>query len=140
MNLVFADTVFWVARINPNDKHHQEAESAQSKVGTSLIVTTDSVFGEVFALLSGRHAIRMGAISLFRSLDSSPNVRLVRQHVGLFNRAMDRYERQGSESSSLVDCISMVVMDDYGITEVLTADADFEKAGYKRLMQNPGER
>ena len=40
---------------------------------------------------------------------------------------------------SLVDCISMVVMDELDITEVLTADRDFELEGYTRLMRNPRE-
>ena len=42
-------------------------------------------------------------------------------------------------ADSLGDCISMVVMDELDITEVLTADRDFELEGYARLMRNPRE-
>ena len=139
MALVFADTVYWVARINPLDKHHHEAGHAFGRLTNPVLVTTDSVFGEVLALLSGKRTLRPGAVSLFRSVDSNPNVHLVRQHAGLFDRALERYRLQQDATASLVDCLSMEVMDDFGISEVLTADGDFEEAGYTRLMRNPNE-
>lgn len=53
--------------------------------------------------------------------------------------ALARYESRADSAYSLVDCISMEVMDDFDITEVLTADHDFELEGYTRLMRNPRE-
>ena len=139
MRYVFADTVYWIALANPNDKHNAEAKLAESKLGDAAVVTTDSVFGEVLASLSEKQEIRKGALLLLRSALVHPNMEVVHQHAGLFNRAIERYERQGDRTASLVDCISMEVMDDYKITEVLTADRDFERAGYTRLMHNPNE-
>ena len=139
MTLIFADTVYWVARVNPNDKHFSEAQRAYAELTNPIVVTTDSVFAEVLALLSEKKSIRSGAIELYRSLERNPNIVLVRQHSGLFNRAVDRYANQVEETASLVDCMSMEVMDDYEINQVLTADKDFELAGYSRLMRNPSE-
>ena len=41
---------------------------------------------------------------------------------------------------SVYDDAVFPVNDDLGITEVLTADRDFELEGYTRLMRNPRER
>jgi predicted nucleic acid-binding protein len=34
----------------------------------------------------------------------------------------------------LTDCISFVIMQDYGVTEAFTADRHFEQAGFIRLL------
>ena len=139
MKYVFADSVYWFALINQRDEHNAEAKRAERELGNVTVVTTDSVFGEVLALLSRRRDLRAGALQLLRNARNHPNMEIVHQHAGLFNRAIERYERQGDRTASLVDCISMEVMDDYRIMEVLTADRDFERAGYIRLMRHPNE-
>ena len=139
MKYVFADSVYWFALINQQDEHNAEAKRAERELGNVTVVTTDSVFGEVLALLSRRRDLRAGALQLLRDARNHPNMEIVHQHAGLFNRAIERYERQGDRTASLVDCISMEVMDDYKIMEVLTADRDFERAGYIRLMRHPNE-
>jgi predicted nucleic acid-binding protein len=35
----------------------------------------------------------------------------------------------------LTDCISFIVMREYGLTDVLTADRHFEQAGFKILLE-----
>ena len=139
MRYVFADTVYWIALANPNDKHNAEAKRAESELGDATIVTTDGVFGEVLASLSEKLQLREGALQLFYSALDHPNMEVVRQHAGLFNRAIERYANQEDRTASLIDCISMEVMDDYKITDVLTTDTDFQRAGYARLMRNPNE-
>ena len=124
---------------HPNDTHHLEALRVTQETRGAFFVTTDSVFGEVLALLSRNAAARESALRLFHDALSNENIDVVRQHAGLFNRAVERYAEQDDRTASLVDCISMEVMDDYGIQEVLTADRDFERAGYTRLMRNPSE-
>jgi hypothetical protein len=43
MSRVFADTVYWVARINPRDQWH----AAYQAVSGQALVTTDEVLDEV---------------------------------------------------------------------------------------------
>ena len=139
MKHVFADSVYWIGLADPHDQHHQEALRAEEELDNAIIVTTDSVFEEVFASLRGKHELRSAAINLLNEIRDHPNVEFVHQHVGLFNRAVARYGDRLDKTYSLVDCISMEVMDDYAITDVLTADRDFEREGYTRLMHNPNE-
>ena len=54
MEEVFAESSYWIARINPNDKYHENAKQAMSELRNVKIVTSDSVWCEVFAKFS-RH-------------------------------------------------------------------------------------
>ena len=140
MRSVFADTVFLAGKANRDDPHHRTALAAEAALGDAEIVTTDAVFTEVLALLRRTPILRAAAARLVRELSADPRVRVVRLNQRLFERGLARYEGRPDSAYSLVDCISMVVMDDFGITEVLTADRDFELEGYTRLMRNPRER
>jgi len=48
----------------------------------------------------------------------------------LFDRALVLYESRADKEYSLVDCMSMVVMRDRGITHVLTNDHHFSQEGF----------
>ena len=140
MRRIFADTVFLVGKANDTDPHHESALAAEAALGEAQIVTTDVVFTEVAALLRKAPDLRASAVTLIREMLNSREVLVVRVNDELFERGLARYERRRDSEYSLVDCISMEVMDDLGITEVLTADRDFELEGFTRLMRNPRER
>lgn len=139
MRRVFADTVFWIGLISAKDSHHAGARDAQQQLGDARLITTDSVFGEVLAHLSPGPNLRRSAVEIVHWAMGHPNIDVVHQDAHLFNRAVVRYAMRLDKTYSLVDCISMEVMDDYAITDILTADRDFEREGYTRLMRNPNE-
>ena len=139
MRRIFADTVFLVGKANSNDLHHESALAAEAALGDAQLVTTDVVFTEVAALLRKDPDRRIRAVKLIREMLESREVLVVRVNDDLFERGLARYESRRDSEYSLVDCISMEVMDDLGITEVLTADRDFELEGFSRLMRNPRE-
>jgi hypothetical protein len=43
MRKVFADTLYWVATVRPNDAYAQAAMEARQAIGSCVIVTTDEV-------------------------------------------------------------------------------------------------
>jgi len=51
VNLVFADTVYWVALINPKDEWRNQARSASMLLRDTQIVTTNSILIEVLNFL-----------------------------------------------------------------------------------------
>jgi predicted nucleic acid-binding protein len=53
----------------------------------------------------------------------------------LFIAALDLYEQRRDKEYSLVDCASMVIMRQRGITHVLTNDHHFTQAGFTILNQ-----
>jgi predicted nucleic acid-binding protein len=73
-------------------------------------------------------------VEFIRNLQSNSRVKIVSPSQDLFDRGLDLYSTRQDKSWSLTDCISFVVMQNQGLTEALTADHDFEQAGFTVLM------
>jgi len=43
MRKVFADTLYWIATVKPDDPYEAAAREARQEVGPCIIVTTDEV-------------------------------------------------------------------------------------------------
>jgi predicted nucleic acid-binding protein len=101
-------------------------------------VTTHEVFLEVLASVSRVPHLRRLAVETIRSVKAAPErfrIRIVPLSEYRFLRGLDRYARRPDKSYSLVDCISMVVMEEEGITEALTNDHHFEQEGFTILIR-----
>src|SRR5438034_11717978 len=77
--MLFADTFYWVALLNPGDAYHARVKSLGSGLGTARLVTTDEVLTEVLNWFSrsGRHWRGEAAI-LIHDLRSDPDVARLR--------------------------------------------------------------
>jgi len=53
---------------------------------------------------------------------------------GAFADGFELYSERQDKDWSLTDCISLAVMKERGLTEVLTGDHHFEQAGVKALL------
>ena len=135
MNLIFVDTVYWVATGRPGDQWAEAARRARASLGAVRLVTTDEVLSEFLAALSaGGPAVRRAAVEMVRAIHSDPNVRVVPQTRETFLKALERYERRLDKEYSLTDCSSMNAMDSEQITQVLTHDHHFGQEGYMVLI------
>ncbi len=133
---IFADTVFWFGLINPEDYWHQSAQQASEALNGITVVTTEGVLSELLALASRPQTpVRRDAADLVYSLQRSSEHIIIPQTHELFQRGLDLYARRAASTLSLQDCISMIVMRDRNITDVLTADAEFRGFGFRLLMQ-----
>ena len=56
------------------------------------------------------------------------------------NKALQCYKMRTDKEWGITDCISFVVMEEYGLTEALTADKHFRQAGFKALLLQDGEK
>jgi hypothetical protein len=52
----------------------------------------------------------------------------------IFDRAVALYSERPDKDWGLTDCISFVVMQDHGLTQVLAFDRHFEQAGSGQLL------
>lgn len=130
MNPAFADTVYWVARINPRDQWHATYRAVHGRE----IVTTDEVLDEVLAHFSAfGPAMRSRVVAIIRQVLAHPDIEVVPQSRPSFLDALALYEARPDKDYSLTDCSSMVTMRSRGITEVLTRDVHFTQEGFSLL-------
>ena len=152
MTEVFADTVFWFGRLNPDDPWHEPARRAVNALGDSTtIVTTEGVLSELdahgFTTVKGvlsetltlaarpQTLLRRQALDLVRDLQRDEDVIILPQTHDLFQRGLDLYARRTASTLSLQDCISMIVMRERGINDILTGDAEFRGFGFSLLLE-----
>lgn len=127
MSRVFADTVYWVARINPRDQWH----AAYQAVSGLALVTTDEVLDEVLAHFSAfGPMMRCRAAAIIRQILIHPDIEVVPQSRQTFLRGLTLYEARPDKDYSLTDCVSMETMRQQRIASILTRDAHFAQEGF----------
>jgi uncharacterized protein len=134
MKPVFADTVYYLALTNPRDQYAGPATRFTSGF-SGAFVTTAWVLTEVANSLT-RGADRALFLELYRDLAEDHRVTIVPPDQDLFEQAIEFYAQRPDKEWSLTDCISFIVMREYGLTDALTVDHHFEQAGFKVLLQH----
>lgn len=133
MKPVFADTVYFLALLNPVDQFHGQAR-ALSVNSPGPLLTTEFVLTEVGDALS-RPQNRSQFDRLLRLLRAQRDVTVIPATAGLFREGCELHTTRPDKEWSLTDCTSFVVMAKEALTEALTSDHHFEQAGFHRLMR-----
>jgi predicted nucleic acid-binding protein len=130
---VFADTLYWLAIFLPGDAWSDAARAAD--VSGALLVTTEEVLTEFLTAVSahGDH-IRRLACRLVREILNDSEIEVISQSHESFLGGLALYERRPDKQYSLVDCISMNVMRQRAVQEILTNDRHFSQEGFVRLL------
>jgi uncharacterized protein len=133
--MLFADTFYWLALLNPGDAFHARVTSFGSALGTARLVTTDEVLTVVLNWFSRSGPYWRGqAASLIHDLRSDPDVDVLPQTRADFDAALALYEARPDKGYSLTDCRSMIVLRALSLTEVLTNDHHFTQEGFTILF------
>ncbi|MCY7376105.1 MAG: PIN domain-containing protein [Pyrinomonadaceae bacterium] len=135
MKQTFADTSYWVAYLKENDQWTTAAEKALGKIGSSEIVTTESVLIEVLNYFSEyRPEIKKFVVASIEALLADENVLVLQHRHEDFLKALQFYKSRLDKGYSLTDCISMNAMREFGIAEILTNDTHFQREGFTKLF------
>lgn len=134
MTPVFADASYYVALLSPRDQHHRDAVRVSDDLRRPIVVT-EFVLTEVANALAPIES-RGRAAALWTHLQSDPSVSIVAATAELIAKARELYSNRPDKEWSLTDCISLVVMEEQGLTEALTADHHFEQAGFTALLRS----
>lgn len=129
----FIDTVHLLALINPADSWRVKAMECAARIKGPL-VTTDAVLVEVADALC-RADRRSWAVLAIRDIREDKAITCVPMDSLLFSRGLDLYASRSDKDWSLTDCISFVVMKEWGIEQALTSDVHFIQAGYRALLR-----
>ena len=136
MRVVFADTGYWIAILNPNDELHEKAQAVTVQLGPCQIVTTEMVLVELLNFFSGwGEHIRKIAATTVRDLKNSPSVEVVAQTSSQFEVAVERYTSRLDQRWSATDCASFQLMEERYMKEALAHDDDFQQAGFVALLR-----
>jgi predicted nucleic acid-binding protein len=121
---VFADTLYWIALMNPRDQWRDRALAASQSLRDACLVTTEEVLTEVLNGLSaaGPH------------MRADASVEIVPQDHQTFEFGLALYRQRADKTYSLTDCISMQTMRRLGIQEALTHDHHFTQEGFVILL------
>ena len=139
MKLYLADTWYFIALLSIRDSHHHSAMALERMVKkTALVATHEGVLTELLAFFAETGAYnRTRAVAYVRSLLGDEGVIVFESNRDLFLAALSLYERRRDKEYSLVDCMSMHVMQAHGITHVLTNDHHFRQEGFEVLSDAP---
>jgi len=133
---VFADAGYWIALIDPRDQSHAMAVRVTLDLGNATLMTTDEVLTEVLNFFSGAGApVRRQAAALVRRISQDDAVEIHEQTHASFLNGLELFEARLDKGYSLTDCISMAVIKEAGLREVLTPDNHFRQAGFVFLLR-----
>ena len=137
MSEVFVDSLFWVASLFPRDQWHEQALTAREILqNDTTLVTTREFLTEFLAAASRSGPTgRQAAVNMVRTILNDETVIVIPQSPELFARGLDLYEQRLDQRYSLADCISMIVMRERGIHEILSHDRDFAAEGFVTLIR-----
>jgi uncharacterized protein len=132
VKVVFADSFFFLAALNPADTRHARA-IAWSTAYQGDLVTTAWVITEVAdAFVKPRH--RRVFREFYKALLVDPRVKIISPEPSLWQRGLELFFDRPDKEWSLTDCISFAVMRDKNITQALTGDRHFQQAGFVALL------
>lgn len=139
MRTVFADTSYWIATAHATDELHGLASAFDLK--DTILVTSQEVLTELLSHLSKSGPIfRLAGVNMARAAMDDPAIEISWSSHERFLLSLALYEARQDKGYSLVDCSSMLIMREYGMTEVLTGDRHFEQEGFVALLRDAAPR
>ena len=135
MRRVFADSLYWIAITSRKDQWHHAALQASVSLAGCTLVTTEDVLTEVLnAFCEAGPMLRRKAALMVRDLYADHTVIIHPESRQGFLDGLTLYESRQDKEYSLTDCISMNVMRQEQITDVLTHDDHFTQEGFSVLL------
>ncbi|MCI0495535.1 PIN domain-containing protein [candidate division KSB1 bacterium] len=135
-NKCFVDSVGWIALLNAADELHQKTDSIYKEMllGGIFFLTSTAVINEVANSIS-RPKHRDAVVKFYKRLQNSLRIKTIFVDESLWSQGWKLFEDRPDKSWSLTDCISMEIMKQYKLRDVLTNDIHFSQAGFNALLR-----
>ena len=131
---VFADTFFFLALLDSRDAAHEEARQLARRAW-QRIYTTEYILLELGNALSAPED-RSDYLALVAMMRKASVYEIIPASLPLLNEGLELFRQRPDKHWSMTDCLSMTVMTQFAISEVLTADHHFQQAGFQALLLN----
>jgi len=136
MRHIFADTFYWIAITDPTDDWHERSLVVSRAFEAVRLVTTEAVLIEFVNFFSRYGALlRREVVQTVHDILQTPDVEVVPTIRTSLLAGMALYAGRPDKEYSLTDCISMQVMRELGIFEILTHDEHFRQEGFVTLLR-----
>ena len=129
---VFADTFFFLAMLDSSDAAHGQSGELAAQPW-SEIVTTEFVLIELGNALS-RIGDRDAFLDILQLIYETPVYRVIPATPQGFAAAVNLFRSRSDKEWSVTDCSSMCVMNELGVSQILTGDHHFTQAGFEILL------
>jgi len=107
----------------------------EATLGNCSFVTTEAVLTEFLNFFSEYGAVaRRKTARIVQGILARADVEVVQQKHGDFVAAIALYDARPDKGYSHTDCLSMLIMRERGITDVLTHDGHFTQEGFHILL------
>jgi predicted nucleic acid-binding protein len=135
MSKVFADSVYWIALINPRDQWRHAALEASRKLPDCTIYTTDEVLVETLNHFAeaGSHFRQIVSREIERTL-LAPEIFILDATHDNFLSGLEMFRDRPDKGYSVTDCISMLAMSEHRTANGLTHDDHFTQEGFTTLL------
>lgn len=135
MKPIFVDTSALIALGNKKDSFHQEAIQVRNQLKSQNrnFITTNAIFLEFGNAFSGIY-LKPLAISLIKAIKMSQKWESLLIDELIFERAFTLYQKMNDKEWGLVDCSSIIIAKERGITEIFSTDRHFKQAGFTILL------
>jgi len=130
--VIFVDTSYLFAGIEPDDAHHDLALRLSEGLGNARLITTNHVRGEAWTLIRRRDSHRV-AVQCLDGLARARRIEVAHVDSELEDQALDWLRIHDERGYSFVDATSFAFMRRHGISEALAFDGDFAAAGFVEL-------
>lgn len=128
--MIFVDTSFWVAIVNPRDTFHEAARDLIRATDSARLTTSNILVGETWTRLNSRCGHRT-AVAALDSITASPRLQIASVDEGLEADAFSWLRKRDERAYSFADATSFALMKRERISRALTFDSDFEAAGFE---------
>ena len=99
-------------------------------------VTSEMVLTEFLDWFADKgQYFRVAASQIVDEIINDKNTEVVPQSSEMFEDAFSFYKDRPDKGWQLTDCASILIMQKFGIQEVLTGDHHFEQAGFTSLLR-----
>ncbi len=135
MKPVFVDTAALIAIGNRRDAFHKQALKIKEELRRSQrnYITTGAIFLE-FGNAFSQITLKPTAIQIMEAIRQSRKWHYIDIDKNMMQKGYELYRKMGDKEWGLVDCTSIVVSREMGITEIFTTDRHFEQAGFAILL------
>jgi len=135
-NSIFLDASYIIALSTPKDNFHTVAVELSQVIASKRprIVTSNGVLLEIGNSLSKLH-YRLTGAAILKAISSDPRIEIIDLTATTYSKALNLYASRLDKEWGMTDCVSFIIMQQYGIQQVLTADEHFVQAGYQALMR-----